>query len=112
MFEYNIGLILNDLVDQAVEIFGYDVEPTEEEVWEIARTFEEAPSFTNIFLEMFFEKLAEEFWKLDKSLEFDWSINGNASYINYRFNTSDDFNALTDIDLYDFLNRIKNNAII
>lgn len=54
MFEYNFGLSLSELIDEAVEVFGYGVEPTEEEVWKIARTFEEPPVATNIYLEIFF----------------------------------------------------------
>ena len=98
MFEYNFGLSLSELIDEAVEVFGYGVEPTEEEVWKIARTFEEPPVATNIYLEIFFEKLAEEFWKIDDKIEFDWSINANASYINYRFETSEDFKGLDIIE--------------
>lgn len=98
MFEYNFGLSLSELIDEAVEVFGYGVEPTEEEVWKIARTFEEVPEATNIYLEIFFEKLAEEFWKIDDKIEFDWSINANASYINYRFETLEDFKELNSIE--------------
>ena len=98
MFEYNFGLSLSELIDEAVEVFGYGVEPTEEEVWKIARTFEEPPVATNIYLEIFFEKLAEKFWKIDDKIEFDWSINSNASYINYRFETSEDFKELNSIE--------------
>ena len=105
MFEYCLGSVMNSLIDQAVEVFDYDIEPTEEDVWEIARTFEEAPSFTNIFLELFFNKLADKLWEIDDSLEFDWETNCNASYFNYRFDTFENFKPLE--DLYDFVENLN-----
>lgn len=105
MFEYNFGLSLSELIDEAVEVFGYGVEPTEEEVWNIARTYEEPPEVTNIFLELFFNNLANELWEINNTLEFDWELNCDASYFNYRFDTFEDFKPLE--DLYDLVENLN-----
>ena len=98
MFKYNFYRSLSKLIDEAVEIFGYGVAPTEKEVWNIARTLEEPPVANNIYMKIFFKKLAEEFWKIDDKIEFDWSINSYSSYISYRFDTSEDFKELDSIE--------------
>ena len=97
MFEYCLGSVMNSLIDQAIDVFGDDIEPSGEEVWNVARGYEESPEITNIFLELFFNNLANELWKIDNNLEFDWESNCDALYFNYRLDVSEDFKPLEDL---------------
>lgn len=109
MFEYRfIGSVINELIDQAIDIFGRDIEPSEKEVWNVIRGSSEPPDdaeVTNIFINMFFHNLADKLWEIDNSLEFDWGLNCESSYFNYRFDTFEDFKPLE--DLYDFVENLN-----
>ena len=94
MFNIELGERLNLFVDEAVDIFGFEIEPDTEEIWEVARESKEPPIFENVFLFLFFGKLADKLWEIDENVQFDWSINSTASYFYYRFNESEDFTEL------------------
>ena len=107
MFNIELGERLNCLVGEAVDIFGYEIEPTIEEIWEMARGSEDPPVFENVFLILFFNKLANKLWEIDKHIQFDYYINSVASYFNYRFDGSEDFREL--INLEAFVETLKEN---
>lgn len=105
MFEYELSETMQDLIDSAVYVFGLDIEPTEQEVWDIARKFAEPPITTNIYLALFFEKLISELEDINPALEFDWETNCYASYFNYKLEDEDDFTELYDVE--ELVNKLK-----
>lgn len=80
MLVYNLSDKLNDLVDESVEKFGYNILPTDEEVWEIAKTQDTLPHFENIYTYIFYNKLIPH---LPKKYTYDYYINGFDSHLYY-----------------------------
>ena len=112
MFMYRfIDNVANGLIVQAVDIFGYDILPSDKEVWDIVRNLSNPPSdneMTSIFVVMFFQNLAGKLWEIDSSLQFDWCSNSQDSYFDYRFNFFEDFKPIG--NLYEFVEKIKMRA--
>ena len=111
MFSIELGERLNLFVDEAIDIFGFEIEPDTEEIWEVARGSAEPPIFENVFLLLFFNKLAHKLWEIDESIQFDWDINAIASYFYYRFNESEDFRELTNLEEFVEMLRNENKEI-
>ena len=111
MFDIELGERLNLFVDEAIDIFGFEIEPDTEEIWEVARESKEPPIFENVFLFLFFGKLADKLWEIDENVQFDWDINAIASYFNYRFDESEDFKSLDNLEEFVEMLRNENKEI-
>lgn len=78
--KYELPEKITDLLDEAIEKYGYSVGPTEEEVWEAVRESEEFPHFENTFIKIFYSKLIKH---LPKEFTYETYINSYDSHIYY-----------------------------
>lgn len=101
--KYDIPQNVNDLINEAIEIYGFDIEPTDEEIWDIVKFNEEFPHFDNIFMYTFFVKLEQ---KLPKDLKYQYTVNGYDSHL-YYVDENDNFCEIT--SLKKLIKMIKEN---
>lgn len=78
--KYELSEKINNLLNEAIEEYGYGIEPNDEEIWEVAKCSQTFPHFENIFIQIFFEKLINE---LPKKYTYDYYINGFDSHLYY-----------------------------
>lgn len=76
--KYELPEKINNLLNEAIEEYGYDIEPDDEEIWEVAKNFDKFPHFENIYIELFYRNLIEN---LPKKYEYDYYINGLDSHL-------------------------------
>lgn len=100
---YDIPEHINDLIKEAIEIYGFDIEPTSEEIWDIAKFNDEFPHFDNLYMYIFFTKLTQ---RLPQNLKYEYSVNGYDSHL-YYVNNDGDFCEI--ISLEKLMNIIKEN---
>ena len=85
--KYDIPQNVNDLINEAIEIYGFGIEPTNEEIWDIVKYNDEFPHFDNIYMYIFFTKLTQ---KLPQNVKYQYSVNGYDSHL-YYINKNDNF---------------------
>ena len=78
--KYELSEKINYLINEAIEEYGYSIDPSNEEMWEIAKNFDKFPHFENIYTELFYINLIE---KLPKKYKYDYYINGLDSHLYY-----------------------------
>lgn len=78
--KYDIPRRINHLINESINEYGYDIEPDNEEIWEIAKNFKKFPYFENIYIDIFYKNLIE---KLPEKYEYDYYINGFDSHLYY-----------------------------
>lgn len=78
--KYELSTKLSDLIDESIEKYGYSIEPTSEEIWEIAKNEDKFPHFENIYTCVFYNKLINH---LPKKYTYDYYINGFDSHLYY-----------------------------
>lgn len=78
--KYELPEKIINLIDESIEKFGYNIDPSDDDVWEIAKNFDRFPHFENIVIELFYQNLIEQ---LPKKYKYDYYINGFDSHLYY-----------------------------
>lgn len=78
--KYELPEKIINLIDESIEKFGYNIDPSDDDVWEIAKNFGRFPHFENIVIELFYQNLIEQ---LPKKYKYDYYINGFDSHLYY-----------------------------